>query len=168
MRAQLRNQVAALFLLAPAALTFTALPTAARAQAATPGVRGFTPAQLRTDRVPGEFRDRGREHARPAYDHVPIQILRPGNNARVDGSFARVRGRTVPFASIQVTVQAQPGQNGGSQRIWEQLVRADANGDFEFNFVAPSPAPGTRYDVSMVAHTPDATSESHLVLYQRG
>lgn len=115
-----------------------------------------------------EPRDRGREQARPAHAHVPIQILSPGNNAHVDGSFARVRGRTTPLASIEVAVHAQPGDSGASHRIWEQVVRADENGDFEFNFVAPSPAPGTRYDVSMTAHTPDATSESHLVLYQRG
>lgn len=38
MKAQLRNQVVALFLLAPAALTFTALPTSVSAQPATPEV----------------------------------------------------------------------------------------------------------------------------------
>jgi len=118
--------------------------------------------------ISGDLRDRGREQARPAYAHVPIQILSPGNNARVDGSFARVRGRTTPFASVEIAVHAMSGQNGASQRVWEQVVRADGNGDFEFNFVAPSAAPGTRYDVSMTARTPDATSESHLVLYERG
>jgi hypothetical protein len=41
MKAQLRNQVAALFLLAPAAMTFTALPTAAIAQPATPEVHAL-------------------------------------------------------------------------------------------------------------------------------
>lgn len=260
MRAQLRKQVAALFLLAPAAVTFTALPTAALAQAATPEVRGLEvtsdngtfpgsrlrfilhgsrnaeaavhirgiegriplrevepgvyvgryvvargdriaegspvrailsrgnrtvtanyslpqglgnvavappPLVVRPGPVVGEIRERGRGgYAGPVYAPVPIQIFSPGNNARVDGNFARVRGRTAPFASIQVAVQAMPGPNGASQRVWEQLVRADANGDFEFNFVAPSPVPGTRYDVSMTAHTPDATSEAHLVLYQ--
>ena len=41
MKAQLRNHVAALFLLAPAAITFTALPSTALAQRATPEVRGL-------------------------------------------------------------------------------------------------------------------------------
>ena len=114
----------------------------------------------------GDFRDRG-GRAGPGYAHVPIQILSPPNNARVDGSFARVRGRTAPFASVEIGVHAVPGPNGASQKVWEQVVRADANGDFEFNFVAPSPVPGTRYDVSMIARTGDATTEEHLVLYQR-
>lgn len=118
--------------------------------------------------VSGDFRERGRDgRAGPGYAHVPLQILSPPNNARVDGSFARVRGRTAPFASVEIGVHAVPGQNGGSQKVWEQVVRADANGDFEFNFVAPSPVPGTRYDVSMIARTENATTEEHLVLYQR-
>ena len=41
MKTQLRNHVAALFLLAPAAITFTALPSIAAAQPATPEVHSL-------------------------------------------------------------------------------------------------------------------------------
>jgi hypothetical protein len=109
-----------------------------------------------------------REHERGAFGpaQVPIHIISPVNNARIDGG-SHVRGRTAPFASVEIAVNRVPGQNGAPQRVWEQVVRADANGDFAFDFSAPASVPGTRYDVSMTARTADATTEAHLVLYER-
>jgi hypothetical protein len=110
----------------------------------------------------GHVRDRG------AYGvaEVPIHILSPENNARIDGG-SHVRGRTAPSATVRIDVVAVPGPNGGQQKVWEQVVRADPAGNFEFNFSAPPAPAGTRYDVSMKASTADAVSEAHLMLYER-
>jgi hypothetical protein len=101
--------------------------------------------------------------------NVPIQVLSHSNNAQVDGS-VHVRGRTAPFASVDVTVQAVPpivGQFGVAQRVYSQKLQADANGRFEFDFSSPLRVPGTRYDISMTASKADVTNEARLVLYQR-
>jgi hypothetical protein len=119
--------------------------------------------------VTGDFRDRDRRgHVVPGPASVPIQILSPANNAQIDANLTHIRGRTVPFAGIEIRAQAVPGQNGGVQTVFEKFVRADAAGHFNFEFFAPSPVPGTRYNVTMTARTPEAMSESQLVLYQRG
>jgi hypothetical protein len=115
----------------------------------------------------GDFRDRPRGQVIPGPHGVPMQILSPPNNALVDANLTHIRGRTVPFAGVEIRAQAVPGQNGGVQTVFEKFVRADANGHFEFDFFAPSPVPGTRYNVTMTARTPEAMSETHLVLFQR-
>ena len=112
--------------------------------------------------------------AQPAFTagpaNVPIRILSHSNNAQVDGGQINVRGRTAPFASVTVKVDAVPpvvGQFGVAQRVLSQTVQADPNGHFDFSFSPPFPLPGTRYDVSMVANKADVTTEARLVLYQR-
>ncbi len=102
--------------------------------------------------------------------NIPIQILSHSNNAQVDGSSTHVRGRTAPFASVNIKVHAVPplvGQFGVAQQVYSQTLQADANGRFDFNFTSPFPVPGTRYDVSMVATKADVTTEARLVLFQR-
>jgi hypothetical protein len=102
--------------------------------------------------------------------NVPIRILSHSNNSQVDGSQTHVRGRTAPFASIEVKVDAVPpviGQFGVAQRVFSETLQADANGRFDFSFTSPFPVPGTRYDVSMMARKADVTTEARLVLYQR-
>lgn len=101
---------------------------------------------------------------------VPIHILSHSNNGQVDGSVTHVRGRTAPFASVNVKVHAVPpivGQFGVAQQVFSQSMQADANGHFDFSFTSPFPVPGTRYEVSMVASKADVTNEARLVLYQR-
>ena len=101
---------------------------------------------------------------------VPIRILSHSNNAQVDSGQINVRGRTAPFASVNVKVDAVPpvvGQFGVAQRVYSQTVQADPNGHFDFSFSPPFPVPGTRYDVSLVATKADVTTEARLVLYQR-
>jgi len=124
--------------------------------------RGAVPAPI----ISGDLRERSRGGAGVPTAQLPIYILSPANQARIEGG-SHVRGRTAPFASVEIAVNRMPGQNGAPQRVWEQVVRADANGNFAFDFSAPSSAPGTRYDVSMTARTADATNEAHLVLYER-
>ncbi len=101
---------------------------------------------------------------------VPIQILSHANNGQVDGSVTHIRGRTAPWADVDVRVDAIPpliGQFGVAQNVFSRTVRADANGHFDFSFNSPYPVPGTRYDVAMTATKADMTSEAKLVLFQR-
>jgi hypothetical protein len=102
-------------------------------------------------------------------ENVPIRILSHSNNAQVDGNRTHVRGRTAPFASVNVRVDAIPpvvGQFGVAQRVLSQTLQADADGHFDFSFNSPFPVPGTRYDISMVANKADVTTQARLVLYQ--
>jgi hypothetical protein len=101
--------------------------------------------------------------------NVPLQILSHANNGQIVGNVAHVRGRTAPFASVNVRVQAAPPVVGQfvAQQVLSQTLRADADGNFDFSFSSPFPVPGTRYDVTMVANKADITSEAHLILYQR-
>jgi hypothetical protein len=102
--------------------------------------------------------------------NVPIEIISHQNNGAIVGPVAHVRGRTAPFASVQVRVQAAPplvGQFGVAQQVFAQTLQADAEGRFEFSFNTPFPVPGTKYDIDMVSTKADITKEARLVLYQR-
>ena len=102
--------------------------------------------------------------------NVPIEILSHSNNGQIDGGSTHVRGRTAPFASVNIKVHAVPpvvGQFGVAQQVYSQTLQADANGRFDFSFNSPFPVPGTRYDVVMVANKADVTTEARLVLFQR-
>lgn len=101
---------------------------------------------------------------------VPIEITSHPNNGTIEGDVARVRGRTAPFARVQVRVQAVPpfiGQFGVAQQVYAETVQADARGVFEFAFRTPLPVPGTKYDVNIVASKENITREANLVLFQR-
>jgi hypothetical protein len=102
--------------------------------------------------------------------NIPLQILSHGNNAQVDGSPTLVEGRTAPFATLNVKVEAVAPVGGVmnvSQQILSETIQADATGRFTFSFAPRFVIPGTRYDVVIVASKANATSESTLVLYQR-
>ncbi len=102
--------------------------------------------------------------------NLPLQMLSHPNNGQIEGNVAHVRGRSAPFATINVRIQAAPpvaGQFGVAQQVFAQTIQADANGQFEFNFASPFPIPGTRYDITLVASKADATNEARLSLYQR-
>jgi hypothetical protein len=107
--------------------------------------------------------------AQAAPAQVPLQILSHNNNAQMDGNVAHVRGRTAPYASVDVRVDAVPpvvGQFGVAKEILSRTIQADASGNFEFTFTSPFPVPGTRYDVQLAAHKADVTQEARLVLFQ--
>lgn len=86
MKAQLRNQVAALFLLAPAALTFGALPAAALAQPATPEVRsldvnsdnGIRPGSRLRFRLEGTPRAQASVRIRGVQSSIPLREVERG------------------------------------------------------------------------------------------
>jgi hypothetical protein len=132
-------------------------------------IRGPVVATLRAgDRIVTSTLDRPLVAAGPA--NVPIRILSHSNNAQVDGGQTHVRGRTAPFASVNVKVDAIPpvvGQFGVAQRVYSETLQADANGNFDFSFSPSIPLPGTRYDIAMTANKADVTTEARLVLYQR-
>jgi hypothetical protein len=92
-----------------------------------------------------------------------------------------IRGRTAPFATVSVRVDAvsPPGRRleaGVAQELAAETVQADANGEFSFHFnpryvrdnASSLPVPGTRYDVSITASRDNTSTESRLVLFQRG
>src|SRR6185369_11900796 len=126
-------------------------------------------ARLRAgDRIVTSTLDRPLVAAGPA--DVPIRILSHSNNAQIDGGQTHMRGRTAPFASVSVRVDAIPpvvGQFGMAQRVFSDTLQADANGNFDFSFSPRISLPGTRYDISMTANKADVTTEARLVLYQR-
>jgi hypothetical protein len=101
---------------------------------------------------------------------LPIQIVSHPDNGTIEGDVARVRGRTAPFAQVQVRVHASPpivGQFGVGQEVFNDTVQADARGFFEFSFRTPFPVPGTKYDLALTARKADATTEARLTLFQR-
>jgi hypothetical protein len=86
MRSQLRNHVAALFLLAPAAVTFTALPSAALAQPASPELRrlevssdsGTAPGSRLRFVLHGSPRGEAAVHIRGVQGRIPLREVEPG------------------------------------------------------------------------------------------
>lgn len=101
---------------------------------------------------------------------VPLQVTSHANNAVIEGGPVVVRGRTAPGAMVDVKVNAVAalaGLFGVNRDVLSQRVQADANGNFSFSFAPQLPLPGTRYEVTMVAHKADLTAESKLVLFQK-
>lgn len=108
--------------------------------------------------------------AAPAATVLPLQISSHANNAQVSSGSIEVRGRSAPDARIDVQVQAIAqiaGFFGLNQQIYNQSLRADANGNFAFNFQPQVPVPGARYEITMNASKGDLTKEMKLVLFQQ-
>ena len=92
------------------------------------------------------------------------------NNAIIEGGTTVVRGRTAPGTVVEIKVQAfnpVAGLLGVNQDAMMQRVQADGNGNFSFTVSSQLPLPGTRYEVTMVAHKADLSTESKLVLFQK-
>jgi hypothetical protein len=138
----------------------------------------------RTDMAPGprQITVTARDRAGNAVRHVwsftvgaqpaalPLQILSHANNDVVGTGPVEARGRTAPGAEVDVQVNAVAslaGLFGFNQQVFNQTLRADANGDFAFSFQTPVPVPGTRYEISLKARTAEATREMELVLLQQ-
>ena len=102
--------------------------------------------------------------------NVPLQIVNHRNNGQVEGRNTEVLGRTAPFASVAVKVDAVAPVPGGisvAQQVYAQTLQADANGNFSFNFSPRFPIPGTRYEIAMTASKANVNTEARLVLHQR-
>ena len=101
---------------------------------------------------------------------IPLQVTSHVNNAVVEGRTTLVRGRTAAGAVVDVHVTgvaALAGMFGVTQNVMTEKIQADANGDFSFSIASQFPLPGTRYEVSMVAHKNNLKAESQLVLFQK-
>lgn len=106
----------------------------------------------------------------PAATVLPLQILSHANNAQVGNGSVEVRGRTAPDAKVDVQVQAITqiaGYFGLNQQIYNQSLRADANGNFAFTFQPQIPVPGARYEITINASKADLSKEMKLVLFQQ-
>jgi hypothetical protein len=112
---------------------------------------------------------------------LPLMVMSHQNNAMIGQDVTTIRGRTAPFATVNVRVDAVSPHGrrieaGVAQELASETVQADANGEFSFHFnpryvrdnASSLPVPGTRYDVSITANRDNTTTESRLVLFQRG
>lgn len=111
---------------------------------------------------------------------LPLAVMSHQNNGGVGQEATTIRGRTAPFATVLVRVDAIPPASrrtdaNVAQRMLSEAVQADANGEFRVDFnpryvrdnASSLPVPGTRYDVSISASRDNLTSESRLMLFQR-
>ena len=101
---------------------------------------------------------------------LPLQVLNHANNGQVGAGPVEVLGRTAPDAKVDVQVQAVAqiaGFFGMNQQIYNQSLRADANGNFMFTFQPQFPVPGTRFEITMNAAKADLIKETKLVLFQQ-
>ena len=111
---------------------------------------------------------------------LPLAVISHPNNGFVGHEGTVIRGRTAPFATVSMRVDAvsPAGRHtdaGVAQRLLADTVQADANGDFAFDFnpryvrdnASSLPVPGTRYELSISANRDNASSESRLMLFQR-
>jgi hypothetical protein len=119
--------------------------------------------------------------AAAASSSLPLAVVSHQNNGRIGQEVTVLRGRTVPFATVNVRVDAiaPTGRRvdaGVARRLLSESVQADANGEFSVDFnpryvqdnASTLPVPGTRYEITIGAQRDNASSESRLMLFQRG
>ena len=66
-----------------------------------------------------------------------------------------------------VGVASVVGKVGLAQRIFNERITADANGDFSFEIGPQLPVPGTRYEVNLKASAGGQSKDTKLVLFQQ-
>lgn len=102
---------------------------------------------------------------------LPLAITSHTPNAAVPaGTKVTVRGRTAPFATVDaevVGVAAVVGKIGLAERLVNERVQADANGDFAFDISPQMAIPGMRYEVNLKATGNNQTKTTQLVLFQQ-
>lgn len=104
---------------------------------------------------------------------LPLEILSHQNNAEIGTGLAEIRGRTAPDATIDIQVvgvSAIFGIFGVSQRQQGQSTRADANGNFAFNFQPQTTNNGSkasRYEFTLTASKNGQSQVANLNLVQK-
>lgn len=111
----------------------------------------------------------------------PLAVMSHQNNGAIGRDGTVIRGRTAPFATVFVRVDAvapltRRADANVALRMLSEAVQADANGEFSIDFnpryvrdnASLLPVPGTRYDISISSSRDNATTESRLTLFQRG
>jgi hypothetical protein len=102
--------------------------------------------------------------------NLPLQVTNHSNNGTVQGASTLIEGRTAPYATVAVSVEASAPIGGavvGKQRVLSETVQADASGRFSFTFSPRFPIPGTRYEIDMSASKANVKNDTKLVLFQR-
>lgn len=101
---------------------------------------------------------------------LPLEILSPQNNAEVGAGRITIRGRTAPDATVDLHVVglfAIFGTFGASQTQPGQSTRADANGNFGFDFQPQTIGRGARYEITLTASKNGLKQVVNLKLTQR-
>ncbi|HEX6703912.1 MAG TPA: Ig-like domain-containing protein [Albitalea sp.] len=102
---------------------------------------------------------------------IPLSITSPAPNTTVPaGTRFTVRGKTAPFANVDAEVlgiTAAASAVGLVQKLYNDRLTADANGDFSFDVAPQTPVPGMRYEVMLKANANNQTKDTRLVLFQQ-
>lgn len=112
-----------------------------------------------------------RERERVGGGPLPLQITSHTNNSVVGDGSIQLAGRTAPFATIRVQMEAVSivGALTGLQQPAQDLtIQADRDGRFAVTLQPMGlPIPGTRYDVRLTATSGSQTAEERLTLVRR-
>lgn len=98
---------------------------------------------------------------------LPLEILSPPNNAAIGTGLTQIRGRTAPDAMVDVQVvgvSAIFGMFDVSQKQPGQSTRADASGNFSFNFQPQTITKGMRYEITLTASKNGLSQVANLKL----
>jgi hypothetical protein len=102
---------------------------------------------------------------------LPLAITSHVPNAAVPpGTPVTIRGRTAPFATVHAEVlgvASVVGMVGVVQKLYDDRITADANGNFQFDIAPQMPVPGMRYEVNVQASANNQTRDTRLVLFQQ-
>lgn len=102
---------------------------------------------------------------------LPLSITSHTPNAAVPpGSRVTVHGRTAPHTALDVDVvgvAAVVGRIGMAEKLVNEHLTSDANGDFSFDIPPQMSIPGMRYEVSVRASANNMTRDTKLVLFQQ-
>lgn len=89
--------------------------------------------------------------AAAAITQLPIEILSPQANSPV-GRTVEVRGRSIPYTTLDVSVLASTplaGATSFNQNVLNRRITTDSQGNFSFELNPAVPIAGTRYIVSL-------------------
>lgn len=100
---------------------------------------------------------------------LPLEILNYADNEEVGGRVIILSGRTAPDARVDVQLQAFSALAGLglTQQALNQSMRADAGGNFFFDFEPKVAVPGTRYEFTFTAVKDELRTEKKLILFQK-
>jgi len=102
---------------------------------------------------------------------LPLAITSHQPNATVPaGGRVTVRGKTAPGATVDaevVGIASVVGMIGMTQKLYNERITADADGNFSFDIAPQMPVPGMRYEVNVKATSGNQTRDTRLVLFQQ-
>jgi hypothetical protein len=102
---------------------------------------------------------------------LPLYITSHQPNASVPaGARITVRGKTAPYAVVDaevVGVASVVGMIGMAQKLYNERITADANGNFSFDIAPQMQVPGMRYEVDVKATAGNQSKDTKLVLFQQ-